>query len=335
MTFIRIASGVLLAAALGIASASAEPVKLIFATIAPADSLAAKGLIHPFADRINEAGKDVVQIDIRDGFAIANFDNIYSRVQDDVVQIGFALQGAIGGKFVRSAIVGLPFVSDDSATGSVAFWRLYQSGALDAEYGDIVPLVLIAFPQSGIHLTRPVTTLDDLHGLKLIALGRVQSQAVTALGGAPLSIAPSDMHEALQRGTADGAVASWPSFDPFRLDEVTHYHLETRLGTSTMMIFMAKKRFDALPAAAQKVLRENSGEAASRTFGAYFDNDAIRIRNSLKQASGQSLAAPDAKRKTAWAEKIEPIDTAYAASVPNGAVILDQYRQLLTAAKAK
>src|SRR5579863_10269797 len=63
MTFIRIASGVLLAAALGIASASAEPVKLIFATIAPADSLAAKGLIHPFADRINEAGKDVVQID--------------------------------------------------------------------------------------------------------------------------------------------------------------------------------------------------------------------------------------------------------------------------------
>jgi hypothetical protein len=96
MTFIRIVSGFLLVMMLDIASASAEPVKLIFTTLAAPDSRAAAAVFHPFAERINAAGKDVVQLDVRDGFALANFDNAYSRVMDDVIQVSWALQGAIG-----------------------------------------------------------------------------------------------------------------------------------------------------------------------------------------------------------------------------------------------
>ncbi len=333
MTLIRSLLAIVLASALGAGVAMADELKLTFATLAPPDSRVAQMAFHPWADRINTAGKDVVQLDTRDGFAIANLDNVYSRVMDDVVQVGWALQGAIGGKFVRSAIAGLPFVSEDCETGSVAFWRLYQSGVLAAEYGDIVPLMLVVFPQSGVHLVHPVAALDDLRGLKLIALGKVQADVVTTLGGAPLSIGLTDMYTALQRGTADGAVASWTTFDPFRLGEVTHYHVETRLGTSTGMIFMAKKKFDALPAAAQKVLRDNSGEAASRAFGAYLDGDAARVRDNVK-AAGQTVAAPDAARSAQWRDKLDPVDAGYVNSVPNGAAILASYRQLLAAAKA-
>ena len=154
----RLRSIVIAAAAmlLGAGSASADELKLTFATLAPPNSRVAQMAFHPWADRINAAGKGVVQLDTRDGFAIANLDNVYSRVMDDVVQVGWALQGAIGGKFVRSAIAGLPFVSEDCETASVALWRLYRSGALDTEYADIVPLTLIVFPQSGVHLVQPV-----------------------------------------------------------------------------------------------------------------------------------------------------------------------------------
>lgn len=195
--------------------------------------------------------------------------------------------------------------------------------------------MLIVFPQSGVHLVHPVASLKDLHGLKLIALGKVQSEAVTALGGAPLSIALPDMYEALQRGTADGAVASWTVFDPFRLGDVTRYHSESLLGTSTGMIFMAKKKFDALPAAAQKVLRDNSGEAASRAFGAYLDGDAARVRDAVKTAPQQVLTPPDPARATAWREKLAALDADYVKTVPSGQAILDSYRQLLAASKAK
>jgi TRAP-type C4-dicarboxylate transport system substrate-binding protein len=334
MAFIRWFCGIALGLALGAAAAAADEVKLTFATLAPPDSRVAQMAFHPWADRVNAAGKGIVHLDTRDGFAIANLDNVYSRVMDDVVQVGWALQGAIGGKFVRSAIAGLPFVSEDCESSSVAFWRLYQSGALGPEYAEIVPLMLVVFPQSGLHLVHPVASLADLRGLKLIALGKVQADAVTALGGAPLSIGLTDMYTALQRGTADGAVASWTTFDPFRLGDVTRYHLETRLGTSTGMIFMAKKKFDALSPAAQKVLRDNSGEAASRAFGAYLDGDAARVRDNVK-AGGQTVAPLDAAHETQWREKLEPIDARYIDSVPNGKAILSSYRQLLAAAKAK
>jgi TRAP-type C4-dicarboxylate transport system substrate-binding protein len=169
--------------------------------------------------------------------------------------------------------------------------------------------------------------------LKLIALGKAQANAVTALGGAPLSIPLTDMYTALQRDAADGAIASWTTFDPFRLGDVTRYHVETRLGTSTGMVFMAKTKFDALPAAAQKILMDNSGEAMSRRFGAYLDGDAKRVRDSVKAAAQQTVTAPSPERSAQWRDKLTPADMAYVNGVPNGAAIFASYRQLLATAK--
>jgi TRAP-type C4-dicarboxylate transport system substrate-binding protein len=42
------------------------------------------------------------------------------------------------------------------------------------------------------------------------------------------------------------------------------------------MIFMAKKKWDALPVAARKILAANAGEAESRHFGAFWDMRATR-----------------------------------------------------------
>jgi TRAP-type transport system periplasmic protein len=327
----------LFGAALGVMlawhAAAADEVKLIFVSLVPADSRVAVTVFHPWVDRINKAGAGIVQLDGRDGFALANLDNVYNRVLDDVVQVGFAQQNAIGGKFIRSAVAGLPFVSNDAESASVALWRLYQSGQIGDEYSDIVPLFLTVFPQSGIHFVHPVKSLDDLTGLKLIAVGKAQAQAVTTLNGAPLSIPLTDAYQALQRGAADGAVASWTTFDPFRLGDVTRYHVESRLGTSTGMVFMTKKRFDALPAAAQKVLMDNSGEAMSRSFGAYLDGDAKRVRDAVK-AGGQTVTTPSAAVSAAWQAKITPNDTAYVNGVPNGPAIFASYKQLLAAAKS-
>jgi TRAP-type C4-dicarboxylate transport system substrate-binding protein len=101
------------------------------------------------------------------------------------------------------------------------------------------------------------------------------------------------------------------------------------------MIFMAKKKFDALPATAQKVLQDNSGEAAARTFGAYFDQDAARVRDGVKAAAGQVVTAPTVQLSADWRAKLEPVDADYVKGVPNGEAILASYRQLLAAAKAK
>ena len=322
-----------LALAFPMSVARADEVKLIFVSLVPADSPVVQGAYHPWIERINAAGRGVVHIDERDGYALANLGNVYNRVLDNVVQIGFAQQNAIGGKFIRSAIAGLPFVSADSESASVALWRLYRSGQIAAEYGDVVPLILTVFPQSGIHLIHPIATLDRLKGMKLIAVGKAQAEAVTTLGGAPLSIPLTEMYTALQRGAAEGAVASWTTFNPFRLGDVTRYHIETQLGTSTGMVFMAKKRFDALSPAAQKVLMDNSGETMSRRFGSYIDSEAKDVRDAVRAAPQHTVTAPSVERAADWRRMITPNNTAYVNSVPNGPAIYAAYKQLLAAKK--
>src|SRR5215469_13358727 len=133
----------------------ADEVNLLFGTTLPAAVHLNMRVLHPWADRINEQGKGIIHIDVRDGEAIANLSNFYSRVQDDVIQISWGLQAAIGGKFPRSLVGGLPFEVDKAENGSVALWRVYKSGLLDAEYDTVQPLYLITFPPAGIHFAKP------------------------------------------------------------------------------------------------------------------------------------------------------------------------------------
>jgi TRAP-type C4-dicarboxylate transport system substrate-binding protein len=217
-----------------------------FATANSGESHPNALFMHPWAQAINADGKGIVMIDIRDGSAIANATNAYDRVLDDVIQIGWILQNDVAGKFPRSDVATLPFMARSSADGSAALWRMYQSGLLDTEYDTVHPLLLVAMTPAGIHLTRPLKSLDSLGGTKLIVASKVNADAISLLGGSPLSIPLFEMYAAIQRGTADGAAVSWTSFNPFKLAEVTSYHVDTSLGTSFAMFFMSKKIYTLL-----------------------------------------------------------------------------------------
>ena len=146
-----LAAFVALMVAAGLAPASAEEAVLVFATTSPPASVNNARMFHPWAAKVNEAGKGLVRIDVRDGAAIANKDNFYDRVVNDVIQISFGTQKYVGQKFPRSEVVGLPFEADKAEVGAVAFWRLYKTGLLDAEYDDVTPLYLAQLGQQNMH----------------------------------------------------------------------------------------------------------------------------------------------------------------------------------------
>ncbi|MBV9085344.1 MAG: TRAP transporter substrate-binding protein DctP, partial [Acidobacteriaceae bacterium] len=233
--------------------AKAEETKLIFTTLSPPTARIAKEWLEPWANRVNERGKGVVSLDIRHGLTLANFGNVYDRVQNDVVQISFALQTAIGGKFPATEVLTLP-IWDDHEKAAVAFWKVYKAGGLGAEYDDIVPLFMSPTTQASLHFSKQPRTLDDLKGIKIMVASKLTGQMVSAAGGTPLSIPLGEVYEALQRGTVDGAALGWTSFEPFKLGEVTKFHANVRAGASANMVFMSKKRFNALSPEARKIL---------------------------------------------------------------------------------
>jgi TRAP-type transport system periplasmic protein len=321
--------------AFGAAPASSQEINLIFATTNAPNAHLNVRAHHPWAARINEQGKGVVRIDVRDGPTMANHLNYYQRVMDDVVQIAWGLPLYVAGKFVLTNVTGLPFLVEKAEDASVALWRVYQSGLLDAEYNEIVPLHLIAFPQVGVHLAKTPRNLDSLAGLKLAVGNKTGGDILTRLGGTPISLSVTDYYEAIQRGTVDGSMSQWTQFQPFKLGEVTTYHVDTTLGSAAGMVFMSKKKWATLPEPVRKILMDNSGEKQSRLFGAFWDTVNEEGR-AMVRASGakHTIVNLTPEQQANWRAKVQPVIEEWVAATPGSPKVLDAFKSEIVKAKA-
>lgn len=313
-------------------SAAAQS-KLIFPSQSQAGSTFSV-FFNQWAKRVNDAAKGTGEIEVRDGSTLVNFSNVYDRVMDDVVQIGFGQQAFIAGKFPLTEVVSLPFVVKDNTIGSVALWRLYKTGLLDKEYDQVVPLWLNLLGPNYLHLVKPATSLDNLDGLKVRVTGKVNSRVVQLLGGAPISLSAEDMYGALQRVTIDGAVTSWSAFEPFHLSDVAFYHVMVPLGTSPAMFFMSRKKYEALPPAFRAAIDANSGEAQSRAAGDAWKRDGLRIQAALTGSGRHAIADLTPRQETAWQTQIAPAITEWTNNVAGGAQVLQTFRALYATAEA-
>ena len=315
-------------------TARAEETKLLFAEVVPPGSVIDAQVVQPWAKRVNEQGKGVLSVDVRPGVIMADFSNVYDRVLSDVVQIGWEIQAAVGGKFPLSNVVALPLGAQGGADKSTAFWRVYKSGAMAAEYDQVVPLMLVALPGSALHFAKPLKSLETLAGAKLIVPGKVQSDAIFALGGAPVSLPLTDMYPAIQRGTVDGTMIAWVAFNPWKLADVTSYHVDTLLGGAAGMIFMAKAKYDALPPEARKIIDDNSGEALSRAFGTAMEKENDVQRASVKAMDKQIFVTPTPDLLAAWQKKVDPTIEQWARDNKGADVVLQRFRAELASAQA-
>jgi TRAP-type C4-dicarboxylate transport system substrate-binding protein len=320
-------------AALGLAplvgKVSAQQANLVFASTMPVGPAGASAdvFLNPWINEIAAEGKGVVAVQRRDGPNIATMANSYDRVMNDVVQIAWSLQPLLGGKFPLSEVAGLPFITPSCEAGSVALWRLFKSGILDSEYQDVVPLWFALSGQNQIHFAKAPKTVLELDGLKINVFNRSLVQVVEKFRGTPVSAGPEQVYESLQRGSADGTMTAWTSFRAYKLGEVTQFHVAAPFGSSVHMFFMSRKKFEALPAQARKVLLEASGEKQSRRHGRAWDESEVSERKNM-ESKGHTVVDATPAQLQQWKGRIQPIIDTWKAR-PNGEKVLDAYTQLI------
>jgi TRAP-type C4-dicarboxylate transport system substrate-binding protein len=316
------------ALAVPVAPTKAEEVTLVFAPSIPPQQTPGPQVLKPWAEQVNAAGKGIVQLDIREGTAVSNGGNFFDRVQNGVVNIAWGVTGAIG-SFLLSDAARIPYVGEKAEHASVAMWRLYKSGLLDHEYRDTRPLEFGAYAPASFHLARAPKSIEDLSGLRLIANSKLAAQAIAMFGATPTTILISDAYSALQRHTVEGIVTGYPGIPPYKLQEVVNTHISANMGGGMSFLIMAKKKFDSLPAAAQKLIDDNSGEALSRKHGAFNDSDEQRARNMLKALPDQTVIEPTAAQHEIFRKRLAPLADEWSKSIPGAVPVLAKYRELL------
>jgi TRAP-type C4-dicarboxylate transport system substrate-binding protein len=325
----------LCAIALSTSGTFADPTVLKFATLNPPQSHLNVQFIKPWTARINAAAPDELKIEPYELYALASNVNVYDRVLSDVAQIGWGLPIYFTGKFVTTNVTTLPFTADKSVDASLAYWRMYARGDFGTEYSEIHPLVLIVFPQSGLHMAkREIRTLDDLKGTKIRTGSKVVGDVATALGATPISIEVGEMYQSFERGLVDGTIMPWTAFQPFKMQEVTHFHVDVPLGAGSAMIFMAKKRYEGLSAAARKALDDNTGEAPVREFGRFWDRIDDEARAAVKAMPGHTVKTMSPAEFAPWRQRVEPVLADWVKETPNGAKVLETFRAEIAKAAA-
>lgn len=328
----RIAKSLLLAAAVSLAvveAAAADPEVLKFAPFASPGQAAYDEFYKPWAEKVTADSHGALAIDLRGGTSIVNNQNVYDRVMNDVVQIGFALFNYVAGKFPYAEVGALPNLADSAEHGSDALWRLYRSGALDKEFDQAKPLMLIALPQSIVHLTKAPKSLKDLTGTRIVGPTQLTALAAQHMGAQPITLSSPEAYEAMNRGTADGTILSWNVYYSFKIGEVAHYHIDQAMGTAAGMIFMSRKKYDALPAAAKETLDRNSGQATSRAWGKWWDGDNNHNREAAKADPKQTVVTLDPETRAEWAKRLDGAIVDWAKTRPGVDKVIAQYRQLL------
>ena len=140
---------------------------------------------------------------------------------------------------------------------------------------------------------RPVETPADLKGLKIRTPPAFAYQAfVEAAGGNAQTIAFSELVMAMKQGVVDGQENPIGTIYDLKLYETQKYMSILNYTYSSMVHVVNKKSWDKLTPEQQKVLSEESSNAAKQARKLLRDNETVQLKD-LETTKGIIVSRPD------------------------------------------
>ncbi|MDK9702131.1 MAG: TRAP transporter substrate-binding protein [Sulfuritalea sp.] len=335
----RIFSGLIAAAALAAAgTAMAQEVTLKVHHFLPPSSNAHANLIVPWCDKIAKESAGKLKCQIYPAMQLGGTPpQLFDQARDGVADIVWTLPTYQAGRFTKAEVFELPFLTKNATTASPALWEYVQKNALDEFKG--TKLIYMHMHDGAVFHFGKVgpKTLEELKGLKVRAPSRLGSKMIEALGMIPVQMPAPAVSEAISKGVVDGANIPWEVVTPFKLQEITKFHVEVpanmpKPGNSIFIFAMNQAKYDSLPADLKKVIDANSGIETSKWAGKIFDQPEVEARK-ISQARKNTFITITPEEYARWKKATDLVDDAWmkeaAAKGANGKALYDEAVSLL------
>lgn len=140
----------------------------------------------------------------------------------------------------------------DGEIGTELLNKLEKGGLIGLGYMD-------AGSRSFYNNTRPITSIEDLKGLKIrVMQNPIFIEMVNSMGGNGLPISFSELYTSLQTGVVDGAENNPPSYESGKHYEVAKYYTLTEHLMVPEIFVFSKKVWDKLSPLDQQLIRKAS-----------------------------------------------------------------------------
>jgi TRAP-type C4-dicarboxylate transport system substrate-binding protein len=189
--------------------------------------------------------------------------NTISTVRDGLQQVGYVLGAFCHGECPIIDLMEIPGL----IPGDLDLrWKIRQ--AINPYYEKILPAKYGQYHLGGAQcgprilgtIRKKIVTIDDLKGMKIRSSGANETKISKLLGMAPVSITTPEVYSALSSGTIDGCWGADEWFDPAKFYEVLKYAFVCEINGHTLAMTVNKRAFDALPADAQTIVREEGAK---------------------------------------------------------------------------
>ncbi|KIC45844.1 C4-dicarboxylate ABC transporter substrate-binding protein [Ruegeria sp. ANG-S4] len=250
-----------------------------------------------FVEMVEEATDGQVTAELKLGIAPppAQMD----LIMDGAADASIIFHGYQPGRFVTTKMIELPGYEGSAEAASVAYWRAYDQYLKEAdEHRGVKVIALHTHGPAQLHSSNPVTSLDEVSGLKVRIPGGVGGDVGTALGATGIQVPAPKVYETLASKAADGVVMPFESRKGFKLTEVAQNVFEVPGGLyrGSFAFIMNEDTFADLPPELQQALEEQVfGEPLSREIGKIWDEiDAIG-REATEGTDGNAINAASAE----------------------------------------
>jgi TRAP-type C4-dicarboxylate transport system substrate-binding protein len=312
---------------------AADPITLKLAFPPPPVSFFNGGVLAPWGKEIEQETKGAVAVQIFVGGTVANFGNVYDRVLNGVVDLGWGLHGPMGNKFQKSSVTNLPGLLSTGPECTTALWQLLAAGVVADEYAAVKPLSVACFPGSGFVSAKPLRSTDDFKGMKVGVGSKMLGNEMEMLGAAPISLNTAEIYQSLQRGTIDASATGWAAVAAFKLHEVAKYVYEAPMGHATNFLLMNNESFAKLPESARRVIESKSGMPLAARMGKAGHEETLHGRKMVEQMGTHTITTMPESDLVKLQKTMQPLVDQWVKDTPDGARVLAAYKAELEKAR--
>jgi TRAP-type C4-dicarboxylate transport system substrate-binding protein len=242
-------------------SVDAQEFVLKFGTLDSPTSIIGKGQKW-YLDRVEELTNGRVKFEPYWSSSLVPSRQLLDALNTGISDVSFIIPGYYPGKLPLLTVATLPTTYSDAYTFGKAMGDLVQEipeireqlAKWNARF-----LVSQPFPPYNLISREPVTSIEDMKGLKVRAFG-AQAKLMERLGAVPVGIPTPEVYTSLQRGAIDAG--SYPPLliVDFKLHEVAKHFWAQPLASNTSLLAIRLATWDKLPADIQQAFDQASEE---------------------------------------------------------------------------
>ncbi|PCH98261.1 MAG: C4-dicarboxylate ABC transporter [Rhodobacteraceae bacterium] len=303
---------VLVATGLLAGAASAEPVTLKFAHGWPTGAGPHADFALDWTKQVTECTKGDVQFEFHTGGSqLGNFGKLEEYLRAGLIDVAHGLNHFPRNRFNASTVIDTPLLAKSAHANSNTLWTLFEEGLISESYDGMKVLALHAHNAGMIHTNGKAVRLPtDVAGLRIRTPSPAAAIMITALGGIPVGVPPTETYEVLSKGTADGTVFPWEAVSGFKLAEVLENHTDAGIYTTSFWFGMNEKSYKSLSAEAQTCVDAASNRTLVNKMGDYWNKWDAPGKAQAIEAGNNIIVLTDAE-KAVWTETMTPVIATY------------------------